>query len=161
MNIIECTIKMRKEAQANYANLSLAASDKELKRILSLLAMAEDEHIDKLMTIKEELGASSSTDHGLSDSVCAYKPRLHPGNLSKALRTDPDAYLHVIKEEEKTIEFFDRLASRAESATIRKVCMAVAEKEREHLLMIENIYAFVEEPRTYLEWGEFSNLKSL
>lgn len=161
MNIIECTIKMRKEAQANYANLSLAAADKELKRILSLLAMAEDEHIDKLMTIKEEFVASSTTDYGLSDSLCVYKPHLSPGNIGKALRTDPDAYLHVLKEEEETIGFFDRLASRSESATMRKVCMAVAAKEREHLQMIENIYAFVEEPRTYLEWGEFSNLKSL
>jgi len=161
MNVIECTIKMRKEAQSNYANLSLAVADKELKRLFSLLAMAEDEHIDKLMAIKEEMMISSATDYGLSESVCAYKPHLNPANLGKALRTDPDAYLHVIKDEEKTIDFFANLAARTGSATMRKVCLAVAEKEREHLQMIENIYSFVEEPRTYLEWGEFSNLRSL
>jgi rubrerythrin len=161
MNVIECTIKMRKEAQANYANLSMAAADKELKRLFSLLAMAEDEHIDKLMAIKAEMMISSTAAYGFRDSVCVYRPHLKPANLGKALRNDPDAYLHVMKDEEKTIDFFDRLAARAESATMRKVCLAVAEKEREHLQMIENIYSFVEEPRTYLEWGEFSNLRSL
>lgn len=161
MNIIDCTIKMRKEAQANYANLSLAVADKEMKRLFSLLALAEDEHIDKLMEIQAEAMNVPTTEYRLDDSVCAYRTRLDPDKLGEALRTDPDAYLHVLKDEEKSIKFFDSLAAHAESETMRRVCMAVAEKEREHLRVVENIYSFVEEPRTYLEWGEFSNLKKL
>ena len=161
MNIIDCTIKMRKEAQANYANLSLAVADKEMKRLFSLLAMAEDEHIDKLMEIQAEAMNVPTTEYRLDDSVCAYRTRLAPDNLGEALRTDPDAYIHVLKDEEKSIKFFDSLAVHAESETMRKVCLAVADKEREHLRVVENIYSFVEEPRTYLEWGEFSNLKKL
>jgi rubrerythrin len=161
MNIIDCTIKMRKEAQVNYANLSMAAADTEMKRLFSLLALAEDEHIDKLMEIQAEAMISPATEYRLDNSVCAYRTHLNPATLGEALRDDPDAYLHVMKDEEKTIKFFDSLAENAESESMRKVCHAVAEKEREHLQMIENIYSFVEEPRTYLEWGEFSNLKNL
>ncbi len=161
MNIIECTIKMRKEAQSNYSNLSMAVADKELKRLFSLLAAAEDEHIDKLMAINKEIISSATTENRLSDSVCVYNPNLNIRNLKKALRNDPDAYMHVLKEEEENIEFFDRLAAEAESESMRKVCLAAAEKEREHLLEIENIYSFVEDPRTYLEWGEFSSLVRL
>lgn len=161
MNIIECTIKMRKEAQTNYANLSASVADKELKQLFSLLAAAEDEHIDKLLAINEEMKVSATTGNGLSDSVCVYRPQINSRNLMNTLRNDPDAYLHVLKEEEETIEFFTRLADQADEETMRKVCLAAAEKEREHLQMIENIYSFVEEPRTYLAWGEFSNLRSL
>ncbi len=161
MNIIDCTIKMRKEAQANYANLSLAVADKEMKRLFSLLAMAEDEHIDKLMEIQAEAMNVPTTEYRLDDSVCAYRTRLDPKKLGEALRNDPDAYLHVLKDEEKSIKFFDSLAVHAESEAMREVCLAVADKEREHLKVVENIYSFVEEPRTYLEWGEFSNLKKL
>jgi rubrerythrin len=53
------------------------------------------------------------------------------------------------------------LSEQAENEQLKKVCHLQAEKEREHLEMLEKIYFFVEEPRTYLEWGEFSNLKSL
>jgi len=161
MNIIECTIKMRKEAQANYANLSMAIADKELKRLFSMLAAAEDEHIDKLQGINEEFKLSATTDNRFSDGVCVYNPQMNARNLKKALRNDPDAYMHVLKEEEETIEFFDRLAAESDRDVMKKVCLAAAEKEREHLQIIENIYSFVEEPRTYLEWGEFSNLRSL
>jgi hypothetical protein len=35
----------------------------------------------------------------------------------------------------------------------------IAEEERHHLEVMENIYDFVESPRTYLAWGEFSNLR--
>jgi len=161
MNVIECTIKMRKEAQANYANLAQAVTDKELKRLFSLLAAAEDEHIDKLRGINEELKAAAAVDNRLSESVCIYSPQVSARNLGKALRHDPDAYIHVLKEEEETIEFFDRLAAESDRDSIRKVCLAAAEKEREHLQVIENIYSFVEDPRTYLEWGEFSTNRSL
>ena len=161
MNIIDCTIKMRKEAQANYANLSLAVADKEMKRLFSMLALAEDEHIDKLMAIRSEAMIAPTTDYRLDNSVCAYRTKLNPASLGEALSNDPDAYLHVLKDEEKSIKFFDSLAVHAESETMRKVCLAVAEKEREHLRVVENIYSFVEEPQTYLEWGEFSNLRNL
>jgi len=161
MNIIECTIKMRKEAQANYANLSMAVADKELKRLFSMLAAAEDEHIDNLLGINEQFKASVTNENMFSDNVCVYNPRVNSRNLMKTLRNDHDAYLHVLKEEEEAIEFFDRLAAEADRDSMRKVCLAAAEKEREHLQVIENIYSFVEEPRTYLEWGEFSNLRSL
>lgn len=161
MNIIECTIKMRREAQANYANLSLAVVDKDMKRLFSLLAAAEDEHIDNLTGINEELKASPAIDNRLSDGVCAYSPQMEPRNLGRTLRKDPDAYLHVLREEEENIEFFDRLAAEADREITRKVCMAAAEKEREHLQVIQHIYSFVEEPRTFLAWGEFGNLKTL
>src|SRR5690242_3404830 len=136
MNIIECTIKMRKEAQANYANLSMAVADKELKRLFSLLAAAEDEHIDKLRKINKELKAVADADSRLKESVCIYRPQINVRNLGKELQHDPDAYLHVVKEEEDAIEFFDRLAAEADKDTIRKVCQNAAEKEREHLQVI-------------------------
>lgn len=161
MNIIECTIKIRKEAQANYANLSMAVADKDLKRLFSMLAAAEDEHIDKLQGINEELRVSAAVDTKLSESACVYHPQMNARNLGKELSHDPDAYIHVVREEEETIEFFDRLAAEADREVTRKICLAAAEKEREHLQVIENIYSFVEEPRTFLAWGEFGNLRTL
>ena len=160
MNILECTIKMKQETRAHYERLSGAAGGKELKSLFSLLASAEDEHIEKLRALKDTMdttGVSASLD----ESVCVFSPHIDPHHLADALRNDPDAYRHVVHEEEETIEFFDQLKEQAENEQMKKVFQALADREREHLTMLENIYFFVEEPRTYLEWGEFSNLKSL
>lgn len=162
MNILECTIKMKQETRAHYERLSEAVEEKELKRLFSLLASAEDEHIEKLRALNDTMNAADTSDLSpLDESVCVFSPHIDPRHLAEALRNDPDAYRHVVQEEEETIEFFDQLKSQAESDQMKKICQALADKEREHLTMLENIYFFVEEPRTYLEWGEFSNIKGL
>ena len=38
-----------------------------------------------------------------------------------------------------------------------EVIIKLADEERRHLKVVENIYSFVEDPRTYLEWVEFGN----
>jgi len=162
MNILECTIKMKQETRAHYERLSEAVTEKEMKRLFSLLAAAEDEHIEKLSALNDAMNKSgTSAVNALDESVCVFSPHIDPRHLAEALRNDPDAYRHVVQEEEETIEFFDQLKNQADSEQMKRVCRVLAAKEREHLTMLENIYFFVEEPRTYLEWGEFSNLKSL
>jgi rubrerythrin len=162
MNILECTIKMKQETRAHYERLSQVVTEKELKRLFSLLASAEDEHIGKLVELKNSMKKGENIAvTTLDESVCVFSPHIDPRHLAETLRNDPDAYRHVVQEEEETIEFFDQLKIQAKDEEMKKVCQALADREREHLTMLENIYFFVEEPRTYLEWGEFSNLKSL
>ena len=162
MNILECTIKMKQETRAHYARLSEAVAEKELKRLFSLLASAEDEHIEKLVALKADMNKIGTLSFdALDENVCVFSPHIDPRHLAETLRNDPDAYRHVVQEEEETIEFFDQLKNQAENEQMKRVCQVLADKEREHLSMLENIYFFVEEPRTYLEWGEFSNLKGL
>jgi len=162
MNILECTIKMKQETKAHYERLSEAVTEKELKRLFTLLASAEEEHIEKLTDLKDNMNKVGGLSFSaLDESVCVFSPHIDPRHLAETLRNDPDAYMHVVHEEEETIEFFDQLKNQAENEQMKRVCQVLADKEREHLNMLENIYFFVEEPRTYLEWGEFSNLKGL
>jgi len=163
MNILECTIKMKQETRTHYSRLAESVTDNELKRLFSLLAAAEDEHIDKLIALKATMNddMNASAFKPLDESVCVFSPHIDPRHLADTLRHDPDVYRHVVHEEEETIEFFDQLKEQAENEQMKRICQVLADKEREHLTMLENIYFFVEEPRTYLEWGEFSNLKSL
>lgn len=162
MNILECTIKMKQETRAHYERLSEAVTEKELKRLFSLLAAAEGEHIEKLVTLKDSMSSVGTINFNpLDESVCVFSPNIDPRHLAETLRNDPDAYRHVVQEEEQTIEFFDNLKKQSENEEMKKVYQVLADKEREHLTTLENIYFFVEEPRTYLEWGEFSNLKGL
>jgi rubrerythrin len=162
MNILECTIKMKQETRAHYERLAEAVTEKELKQLFSLLASAEDEHIEKLRALNGTMSkAEQSAASAFDESVCVFSPHIDPRHLAESLRNDPDAYRHVVKEEEEAIEFFDQLKNQADSEQMKKVCQALADKEREHLTMLENIYFFVEEPRTYLEWGEFSPRKEL
>ncbi|WP_246561215.1 ferritin family protein [Geobacter grbiciae] len=71
----------------------------------------------------------------------------------------PDAYQHIVKEEEKGVSFYEELATQAKDQGAREILLMIAAEERKHLSIGENIYAFVESPKNFLAWDEFSNLK--
>lgn len=157
MNLIECTIKMKEEARAHYERLAEAISDKEMKRIFALLAAAEEEHLVMLRKLGSRAATMSRDEWGVDDAACSFRPRIDVINPGESLRNDPDGYRHVTEEEKDTIRFFEDMAERTNDLSLKRLCRTLAHGERKHLDRIEHIYAFVEDPRCYLEWGEFSN----
>jgi rubrerythrin len=152
---------MKEEAQAHYQRLAEAVDDKAMKQIFSLLAAAEEEHVQTLSAMNKHLTPTSAEGVAFSEKACVFRPLLNSGNLGKELQKDSDAFNHVVAEEEQSIEFYEQLAQQSKDATMKKLCRKLADQERKHLDKISNIYSFVEDPRTYLEWGEFSNMKTL
>lgn len=159
MNIIDCALKMEEEAANHYTQLAAASSVEELRTIFGLLAAAEKEHHDILMGMLGDVDPAKAEFKALDEASCAFRPLLGKRDLMSELLRDPDGYQHVVKEEEQSIKFYEDLAAKAESEDARALLLKLAEEERRHLSIVENIYSFVENPKTYLAWGEFSNLK--
>jgi rubrerythrin len=152
---------MKKETQAHYEQLAAHAHNKELKQLFSLLAASEEQYIAELMKFQSQLTFKTREAYNLDANVCVFSPSINPVDPESSLAGDPDGYMHIVRNEEGNIELFDKLSEQATDDYLRKQLQILARKEREHLDMVENVYQFVEEPRTYLEWGEFSNMKSL
>jgi rubrerythrin len=75
------------------------------------------------------------------------------------MKEESDVYRQVVKEEEAGIGFYEALAAQAKDEGAREILLMIADEERRHLSIVENIYAFVESPKNFLAWGEFSNLQ--
>lgn len=161
MNVFDCAIKIEEETKAYYEGLEAEAGDSEMKLLFSMLAASEDEHRKSLLKLKESAANDKARLDGLDLGVCSYQPFLTQRELLENTGRDPDLYLYSIKKEEQEIRFFEELASLASDESTRKSLMMLADEERRHLETLENIYAFVEAPRTYLEWAEFGNVKPL
>ncbi len=158
MDIFDCAIKMEEEAKEYYTDLAKVSTVPELKNLFSLLAAAEDEHRTALIGMKESSDPRKISFNVLDDAVCVFRPILERRELMTELKDDPDAYRHAVLKEEEGVRFYEELAARAEDEESREVLMMIAREERKHLNIVENIFSFVESPRTYLAWGEFSNL---
>ncbi len=158
MSIFDCAIKMEEEAREYYEDLARVATVPELQNLFSLLAAAEQEHHDALVGMKEKMDPQKITFGALEEAACVFSPLLEKRELVAELKDDPDAYRHAITKEEEGVRFYEELAARAEDEAGREVLLMIAREERKHLNIVENVYSFVESPRTYLAWGEFSNL---
>ena len=159
MNIFDFAMKLEEESWTKYQALAAEAKNSEARSIFSLLAESEREHHEHLTLMK------ASTDSRIADSKAleGIRSSTHDlmGNLThnNMLRTESDGYRHVMKAEEASIRLYEKLAEWEPNPETAVILRQIAEEERHHLETIENIYDFVESPKTHLDWGEFSNLK--
>jgi rubrerythrin len=149
---------MEEEARKYYEGLAKAASVPEMKNLFSMLAAAEQEHHDALERMKDNADPQKHGFSALEEAACVFSPLLEKRELMAELKEDPDAYRHAVRKEEEGVKFYEELAAKAQDEESRKLLLSIAGEERRHLSIVENIYSFVESPRTYLAWGEFSNL---
>lgn len=159
MNVFDFALKMEEEHQAYYEKLAAAARSKELQTIFNLLADSEREHHEHLTLLK------AGSDPELACSVVLERAKEHIHELvdsldpADVLQSDHDGYRHAIKTEEISIKLYEKLADQEPNKAAADLMRRMADEERHHLEVMENIYDFVETPDTYLAWGEFSNLR--
>jgi len=161
MNVFDCAIKIEEETKSYYEGLEAEASEPELKHLFSMLAASEDEHRESLIRLKESMAPDRAKLDALDGTACSFRPLLTQRELLEESERDPDLYLFAVKKEEQEIRFYEELAGVAVDEPTRKSLLMLAAEERRHLATVENIYSFVEEPKSYLAWGEFSNLREL
>ncbi|HBG04006.1 MAG: ferritin [Geobacteraceae bacterium GWC2_58_44] len=161
MNVFDCAIKIEEEAKKYYEGLEAVSHQPEQKHLFSMLAASEEEHRNNLIRMKASMATAMAHLDGLDGTACSFRPLLTQRELLQESENDPDLYRFTVREEENEIRFYEELASIAGDEVTRKSLLMVAEEERRHLATVENIYAFVEAPRSYLAWGEFSNLHEL
>jgi rubrerythrin len=160
MNVYDCAIAMEQDARRRYDDLAARVALPELQRLFALLALAEEEHHQHLVHLKA--GAGGHGDFGALDgAACLFRSLMGRKKAVAALKRDVDLYQHLVDREEESIRLYEELASKAVRDGEKSQLLRLAEEERRHLNMVENIYAFMEFPRTYLAWGEFANLQEL
>lgn len=159
MNVFDFALRMEEESREHYETLASAARSEELKIIFNLLADSEREHHEHLSLLKtgtEPKLAQSMALERIKDSVDDFMENFIP---TDAAESDYDGYRHAIKAEEASIRLYEELAEQEPNAAAAQLLRQLADEERHHLAVVENIYDFVESPQTYLAWGEFSNLR--
>ncbi len=159
MNVFDCAITMEEEAKGYYEKLAEVTAVPELKNLFSILAAAEQEHHDALIKMKASLDPQKAGFLALQEAACIFQPLLAKRDLMAELQEDPDAYSQTVRREEEGIRFYEEMAAQAKDDGVRDILLMIADEERKHLNIVENIYSFIESPKNYLAWGEFSNLK--
>jgi rubrerythrin len=159
MNVFDFAMEKEEESRKFYGNLAAAARTNELKTIFTLLADAEEEHHKHLAALK------AGTNPKMAQSAVLDRAKDQLGKIvgeaapDKVMVEDRDGYRLAIKGEEESIKFYEELASQEPNKAAAGFLRRIAEEEKHHLEVMENIYEYVEAPKTYLAWGEFSNLR--
>lgn len=161
MNVFDFALKMEEDGRTFYRKLAAETSVPEFKTIFSMLADAEGEHHDTIAAMKNGVPAEKADSKVLEKAKNVFQNLLERKQTLTMLQGDPDGYRHAIRIAEEGIKLYEEMAGKETNPVVVKVLLLLAEEERKHLNIMENIYDFAEAPQTFLAWGEFSNLKEL
>ena len=160
MNVLDFALKMEADGKKYYERLAAESDSKELKNLFTLLANSEQTHYDALLARKNE-AAYAKVDSRILEQAKNIFQRLLEMKSEGPYKVDSDGYRHAIKAEEQSIGFYETSAEKEQTLEVRRLLQALADEERVHLNIVENIYEFVESPKYFLAWREFSNLRVL
>ncbi|KAA0892063.1 ferritin family protein [Oryzomonas rubra] len=164
MDAIEFMARFEEDGLRFFEALGAESADAERKELFDLLADNQKRHLGTLESLKVNVhGIETDTTlvNRAEQVINGFRRTLNHHDLLKEFKQDADAFDHIVKAEEEIIGLLDGMAKAEAEENTRELLVLLAEEEKQHLCRMENIYEFIEAPRSYLEWGEFSNLQPL
>jgi rubrerythrin len=159
MNVLDFAMKMEGDGKAYYENLAKTTDLPGLQSIFSWLAEDEQKHYEIFRALKAGNTSTTMPETEILDTarnVFALLPRGTKviSDVSGAL----DAYQHAMKLEADSCKLYEDAAAKEEDTATRNLLLRIAEEERKHFTVLENLYNFVNAPNQHLSWSEFSNV---
>ncbi|MFZ2147722.1 MAG: ferritin family protein [Sedimentisphaerales bacterium] len=158
MNIFEYAMQMEKDGEEYYRQLARQTANKGLKTILTMLADEEVRHykaIEKMKTAEPEMVGTTI----LSDAKNIFI-QIRESNENFNYDTEQIQFYKKAQDiEEKTRDFYLEKANEVEEKYQKEVLLKLADEEKKHYFLLENIIEFVSRPETWLENAEFYHLE--
>jgi rubrerythrin len=160
MNVYDFAMKMELDGKAFYEKLSAGTTIAGLKNIFSMLADDEQKHHDTVKEMREKAGKAEMADSKTLEQAQNMFIDLMAGkDLLDTMKEDLDGYRLALKIEADSVRFYENAAKRERKESVKAILLRIADEEKEHFNIVENIFDFVLRPKYFLAWGEFSNLK--
>jgi rubrerythrin len=160
MDVFAFAMKMEQDGKTYYLKLAAGTAISGLKTIFTMLAEDEQKHYDSILSMKD-----CSVANDIADSTALEKAQnvlaqlIADKNTITTMAEDLDGYIHAMKIEADSVRFYESAAEKEKDEKAKRLLLQIAEEEKKHYNIVENIYEFVLKPKYFLAWGEFSNLK--
>jgi rubrerythrin len=158
MDIYKFALDMERDGEEYYRNLSAQCENKGLKNILTMLADDEAKHFAVIEKIRDAANAE------LADSTVVSRAKNIFSDMKEKMSgynfniSQVDMYAHALETEKASIEFYSSKADEASDEKQKSILTKLAEEERKHYFLINNIIEFVNRPNAWLENSEFNHL---
>lgn len=159
MNVFDFALRMEQDGKKYYEQLAGQSNVPGLRTIFLRLAADEQKHFETLQRLRSERAqVVPMEESAILDFAQNVFENLLSGEHVPAFQGDLEGYRHAMKLEADSVELYEEAARREENGEIRSALARIAEEEKKHFAVLENIYDFVNAPNEYLAWREFTNI---
>ena len=159
MNIYKYAMKMEKDGENYYRELANKTSNVGLRNILKMLADDEVKHYN----IIQQMMKTDTTAELAETNILENAKNIFIEIKGKKILFDFDLpqinfYRQAQKIEEKSYKFYLEMSDKVEFELQRTIFLKLAEQEKKHMFLMENLVEFVSRPETWVENAEFNHL---
>lgn len=159
MNVYEYAMKVEKDGEQFYRELAEKTNDVGLQKILIMLAEEEIKHyiVFEKMNKSQNLPLQAEVDVFANAKTIFQK--MKDENVSYSFSEDQvEYYKKALLSEENSYKFYTEKALMLEDDEQRKVFLRIAEEERQHMVLLENLIEYISSPAHWIENAEFNNM---
>ena len=155
MEIFAFAIQMEKDGEAYYRHQAEVNQDSVLRSIFLMLALEEAKHANILQSISDgkpyDLVSRDSVaeNKNLFQNVADYIAK------TKAMPEQAELYEAAKELEQKSIDLYQDLLSKATDSASRALFTFLVKEETDHYTVMDDLYHFVNRPKEWVEAAEF------
>ena len=161
MNVFDFAMKMELQGKACYENLAASTQVRGLKNIFLGLAADEQKHYEVFRSLKEGKAFTMTDSRMLEQAKSVFRELVEEKDRVSGLREDLDGYRLGLKIEADSVKLYEDMIKTEQNPETVQLYLKLANEEKKHFNIMENICDFVMKPKYFLEWREFSNLHEL
>ncbi len=158
MDILQYAVQMEKDGEDYYRQLAQQTGNKGLKTILTMLADEEVKHcntIEKMKTEKPQMAGTTI----LADAKNVFVQIKESNEKSDFDTNEVELYRKAQDIEKRSEDFYEEKANEVKEEYQKDIFLKLAEEEKKHYFLLENIIEFVSRPETWVENAEFNHLE--
>jgi len=157
MNIFEFAMEKEKYSEDYYRQLAGKSNNKGLETVFNMLADEEAKHYKIVSDMKEGVAPDLAEMTVLSDAKGVFAKMRESAQDFDFDVSQTELYRKAQKIEKQSQDFYLEKANEVEK-TQKEIFLRLAEQEKKHYFLLENIIDFVSKPETWLENAEFHHL---
>jgi rubrerythrin len=157
MNIYDFAKQMERDGEEYYRSLADKTNNKGLKNILNMLADDEIKHYNILSAM-----ARKEDPEMIETEVLVAAKNIFSEMKGTILDSDISQialYQKAQDLEKKSQEFYETKASESDDPHHKALFLKIADEEKRHFFLLENLISFVSRPTSWLDDAEFNHLE--
>ncbi|MCF6156062.1 MAG: rubrerythrin [Candidatus Brocadia sp.] len=159
MNIYDYAMQMEKDGENYYHDSAQKINNSGIKKILYLLADAEVKHYDILQKMKNSETIQMLDTEILSNVKNIFAKMKEENDIVGVNISQIGLYKKAQEIEKKSQIFYLEKAGEVNNPSQKEIFLKIADEEKKHYFILENILDFVSRPQNWLENAEWYHLE--
>jgi rubrerythrin len=158
MDIYKYAMQIELDGRHFYLDMMKKTNNKGLKNILTMLADSEAKHYNVILDMQKNDKTPFSADTEVLTNVKNIFMKMKEEKDFDVDISQAEFYKKALKVEADALKFYLERADEEKDPHRKEIFLKLAEEEKNHCVLLENIIGFVSQPANWLENPEWYHL---